>query len=302
MARLCLLLRQLDGYPVDADRDLRRAARKVRCGMPPRTAQHRSSVSPALAWQRLLSRRSRRSLSPGARPNWRRRASIGLSPCGCRGSIGDPSACGDCLAQTSQVWSFVAGNASSRSLAVISRQVVVLLVGFIGGPAAAGIYRVASQIGFALLKLAQTLLFALYPALVRDPDNAHAVTGKVTRVAIIGALCAVTLAAAAGSHVLALIAGSEYSQAHWPIGRTYRGLGGGTGRGGVRGADGFARACAGGLSAPRRDARDRLFGPAVADAIDSRTDGRGAGSLFAALATLAALALASRRPVRELAA
>ena len=114
-------------------------------------------------------------------------------------------------------WSFVAGTGLSGILQVSSRQLLVLLVGVLGGPALAGIYRVASQLGEGLLKLAQALLRAVYPELVRNPDAAKAIVGTITRIAMFTGLLVVTLGYFAGEWIIAAIAGREYLAAFWPM-------------------------------------------------------------------------------------
>lgn len=114
-------------------------------------------------------------------------------------------------------WSFVIGTALTGSLTVTSRQLLVLLVGALGGAAMAGVYRVAAQLGEGLLKLAQALLRATYPELVRDPKGARQIAAKITRIAVITGLAAVALSALAGHWLIALIAGREYLAAYWPM-------------------------------------------------------------------------------------
>ena len=114
-------------------------------------------------------------------------------------------------------WRFVTGTALSGTLLVASRQVLVLLVGALGGPALAGIYRVAAQVGEGLLKLAQALLRAVYPELVRDPASARALSGRITRIASVTGLVVVALAIVAGQWVIELIAGEQFLPAYVPM-------------------------------------------------------------------------------------
>ena len=93
----------------------------------------------------------------------------------------------------------------------------MLLVGAFGGAALAGIYRVAAQLGEGLLKLAQALLRATYPELVRDPDKARDLARRIGRIALVTGLAAVALAALAGHWVIVLVVGAEYSAAYWPM-------------------------------------------------------------------------------------
>jgi O-antigen/teichoic acid export membrane protein len=114
-------------------------------------------------------------------------------------------------------WGFVWGTGLSGILLVASRQLMVLLVGALGGAAMAGIYRVAAQIGEGLLKLAQALLRATYPELVRDPELARHIARRIGQIALVTGIATVAVAALAGHWVLAIIAGPEYVAAYVPM-------------------------------------------------------------------------------------
>ena len=114
-------------------------------------------------------------------------------------------------------WSFVIGTGLSGMLASASSKLVVLLVGIFGGEAMAGIYRVAAQLGDGLLKLAQALLRAIYPELVRDPAKARELAGRITRIALFTGMAVVVLALLVGEWVILAIAGAAYLAAYWPM-------------------------------------------------------------------------------------
>lgn len=114
-------------------------------------------------------------------------------------------------------WSFVTGTSLSGILSIASSKLLVLLVGVFGGAALAGIYRVASQLGDGLLKLSQALLRAVYPQLVRDPDSAKLLVGKITRIAAIAGVLVVAFGLLAGEWIITAIAGREYLAAFWPM-------------------------------------------------------------------------------------
>jgi len=116
-----------------------------------------------------------------------------------------------------KVWSFVIGTSLTGMLTIASRQLLVLLVGALGGAALAGIYRVAAQMGEGLLRLAQALLRATYPELVRNPKDARHLTARITRIAVVTGLAAVALAVFAGNWLITLIAGKAYLAAYWPM-------------------------------------------------------------------------------------
>lgn len=114
-------------------------------------------------------------------------------------------------------WSFVWGTGLSGVLLIASRQILVLLVGAIGGAALAGIYRVAAQLGEGLLKLAQALLRATYPELVRDPEAARHIAARIGKIALITGVGVIVLAASGGHWLILAIAGREYAPAYGPM-------------------------------------------------------------------------------------
>lgn len=115
------------------------------------------------------------------------------------------------------VWAFVTGTGLSGMLLIASRQFIILLVGMLGGAALAGIYRVAAQLGEGLLKLAQALLRATYPELVRDPEAARHVAARIGRIAAITGIVTVIAGALAGRWLIGLIAGPDYLAAYIPM-------------------------------------------------------------------------------------
>lgn len=114
-------------------------------------------------------------------------------------------------------WNFVAGTSLSGMLSIVSRQVLVLLLGALGGASLAGLYRVASQLGEGVLKLAQALLRAVYPELVRSPEAAKAIAARITRIAVATGFAAVVLALVAGRWVIGIIAGADFLPAYTPM-------------------------------------------------------------------------------------
>jgi O-antigen/teichoic acid export membrane protein len=114
-------------------------------------------------------------------------------------------------------WGFVWGTGLSGILMIASRQFIVLIVGALGGAALAGIYRVAAQLGEGLLKLAQALLRATYPELVRDPEQARHIATRIGKIALFTGVATVAIAALAGHWVIVIIAGNEYQSAYVPM-------------------------------------------------------------------------------------
>ncbi len=116
-----------------------------------------------------------------------------------------------------QAWRFVIGTSLTGMLTIASRQLLVLLTGAFGGAALAGIYRVAAQLGEGLLKLAQALLRAVYPELVRNPEGARALTAAITRIAIVTGVVVVGVGLLVGEWIIVAIAGRDYLAAYWPM-------------------------------------------------------------------------------------
>jgi len=73
-----------------------------------------------------------------------------------------------------------------------------------------GGYRVASQLGQALVSLAQTVSKAIYPELVHAKETAHAMARRMANIALIAGVLAVLGTLFLGRPALALIAGPEF--------------------------------------------------------------------------------------------
>ena len=114
-------------------------------------------------------------------------------------------------------WQFVWSTNLSGSLAVGGKQVMLLLVGAIGGEAFAGGFRVASQLGQALVQLAQTVSKAIYPELVHAQDAAHDIARRMANIALVGGALAVLVALLFGRWGLEAIAGPEFGVVYWAM-------------------------------------------------------------------------------------
>ena len=114
-------------------------------------------------------------------------------------------------------WRFVLATNFSGSLQIAGKQIMILLVGAIGGEAFAGGFRVASQLGQALVQLAQTISKAIYPELVQAKENAVAIARRIANVALVGGILAVGAALLFGREALVLIAGEEFSVVYWAM-------------------------------------------------------------------------------------
>ncbi|MBU1605402.1 MAG: lipopolysaccharide biosynthesis protein [Alphaproteobacteria bacterium] len=114
-------------------------------------------------------------------------------------------------------WRFVWATNMSGSLNVGGKQVLILLVGAIGGEGFAGGFRVASQLGQALVQLAQTVSKAIYPELVHAADAAHEMARRMANIALVGGVLAVSVALLFGREGLVLIAGPEFRVVYWAM-------------------------------------------------------------------------------------
>jgi O-antigen/teichoic acid export membrane protein len=111
-------------------------------------------------------------------------------------------------------WPFVWATNLSGSLSIVSRQILLVLVGAIGGPILAGGFRIASQLGFGMLKLAQAVSRAVYPELVRTNGDARALAHRMLLLSGAVGLMAVIAAALFGRWALGVIGGPAYVFAH----------------------------------------------------------------------------------------
>lgn len=114
-------------------------------------------------------------------------------------------------------WRFVLSTNMTGSLNIAAKQVMILLVGSLGGEALAGGFRVASQLGQALVQLAQTVSKAIYPELVHAKEEAMIMARRMANIALIGGVLAVLVAIFGGRWGLEIIAGEEFSGFYWAM-------------------------------------------------------------------------------------
>lgn len=107
-------------------------------------------------------------------------------------------------------WRFVWSTNMSGSLVIAGKQITLLLVGAFGGAALLGGFRVASQLGQALVALAQTISKAILPELVHAKEDALAIARRMANVALIGGVLAILVAVVFGRLGLDIIAGEEF--------------------------------------------------------------------------------------------
>jgi len=116
-----------------------------------------------------------------------------------------------------EAWRFVWSTNLSGSLNIAGKQVMILLVGSLGGEALAGGFRVASQLGQALVQLAQTVSKAIYPELVHAKDEALMMARRMANIALIGGVLAVLTALVLGRWGLKFVAGPEFTGFYWAM-------------------------------------------------------------------------------------
>ena len=117
----------------------------------------------------------------------------------------------------SDAWRFVWSTNMSGTLTIAGKQVMILMVGSLGGEALAGGFRVASQLGQALVVLAQTISKAIYPELVHAKDEALLMARRMANIALIGGVMAVLVALFAGRWGLTTVAGTEFAGFYWAM-------------------------------------------------------------------------------------
>ena len=120
-------------------------------------------------------------------------------------------------ARHKDAWRFVVSTNLSGSLSIAGKQVMILLVGTFGGAALAGGFRVASQLGQALVSLAQTVSKAILPELVHSRDKSLEIARRMANIAAVGGVLAVVSALLFGRMGLQLIAGEEFGVFYWAM-------------------------------------------------------------------------------------
>ena len=120
-------------------------------------------------------------------------------------------------ARHKDAWRFVVSTNLSGSLSIAGKQVMILLVGTFGGAALAGGFRVASQLGQALVALAQTVSKAILPELVHARENALEIARRMANIAAVGGVIAVVTALLFGRIGLELIAGEQFGVFYWAM-------------------------------------------------------------------------------------
>lgn len=121
-------------------------------------------------------------------------------------------------AKYADAWSFVWSTNMSGSLTIAGKQVMILLVGTFGGAALLGGFRVASQLGQALVELAKTVSKAIFPELVHAKEDAFAMARRMANIALIGGVMSVLAALFFGRFALDILAGGgDFNRFYWTM-------------------------------------------------------------------------------------
>ncbi|MHA3793009.1 lipopolysaccharide biosynthesis protein [Sphingomonas sp. YL-JM2C] len=114
---------------------------------------------------------------------------------------------------------FMAATNVSASIGLVWQQAPILAVSWFAGPSGAGIYRLAAQLGTALVKPVSTLARAVYPEFARavaqgSPSALVAMIRQMTALTGLFAAVAVALAATGGRMLLGAVGGPDYAPAY----------------------------------------------------------------------------------------
>ena len=120
-------------------------------------------------------------------------------------------------AKHADAWRFVWSTNMSGTLTIAGKQVIILLVGTFGGAALAGGFRVAAQLGQALVSLAQTISKAIFPELVHAKDDALILARRMANIAVVAGVIAVLVALFGGRWALETIAQDDFSAFYWAM-------------------------------------------------------------------------------------
>lgn len=119
------------------------------------------------------------------------------------------------------LWRFALFSNASATLSAAGKQMMVIVVGLVTGPAAAGAYRIAFQLSQALAQIAEMFSRGVLPEFARADrgetrDALQQLFRKSTRLTLAVGATICLLVPLAGEPALRLIGGSAYASA-WPL-------------------------------------------------------------------------------------
>jgi O-antigen/teichoic acid export membrane protein len=117
------------------------------------------------------------------------------------------------------LWHFAAITNMGTTLNALGKQFSVLLVGLVAGPAAAGGYRLAFQLGRSLAKLSDLMARSSFAELARvhvarTAEQLRKLFRHAARFSVVAGIVIVVLLLTIGRSALGLVAGSEYLDAY----------------------------------------------------------------------------------------
>jgi O-antigen/teichoic acid export membrane protein len=118
-------------------------------------------------------------------------------------------------------WRFTLNNAATTVLALITRQVDILILTALRPPGEVGLFRMAKNFGQLILRLSDPVYHAIYPELVRlvntKPEEIGSFLRRSMRVVLLLVLPAGTVLMLAAQPVLELAVGRDFAAAATPL-------------------------------------------------------------------------------------
>jgi O-antigen/teichoic acid export membrane protein len=116
-------------------------------------------------------------------------------------------------------WHYAAITNGGSTLGLVSRQFAVLLVGAGVGPAAAGAYRIAHQLGQAIATISDMLSRSIFAELLRaragyDPAHMTSLFRKAVLIAVIAAAAVLLMLVGLSRPAISLLAGPRYADVY----------------------------------------------------------------------------------------
>ena len=136
-----------------------------------------------------------------------------------RSFVGRPPGVAAVLAENPGIGRFALTVNVNATLNAGSKQLLIVLIGVVAGPVAAGAYRLAFQLSQAMTRLADMFSRAIFPEFTRAdvaeiPSALHRLYRQTTRFTLATGIIICLLAPIAGRPILALVGGSAYADVY----------------------------------------------------------------------------------------
>ena len=136
-----------------------------------------------------------------------------------RAFIGSVKAVGGVPAEHPGIGRFALTVNLNATLNTGSKQLLIVLIGVVAGPAAAGAYRLSFQLSQAMTRLADMFSRAIFPEFTRahaaaSRDTFHSLYRQTTRLTLVTGAIICILAPVAGKPILALVGGDAFAGAY----------------------------------------------------------------------------------------